>query len=84
MVGDFALDWDRHVATCPGGHASTSWMANHNQGREVVHIRFSVTDCQPCPLKARCTRGARRVLTPRRRDAYDALVCCPLTPWSSL
>ncbi|GJG88102.1 hypothetical protein tb265_32830 [Gemmatimonadetes bacterium T265] len=73
-TGDFALDWDRQVATCPAGHASTSWTVDHNQGREVVHIRFSVTDCQPCPLKARCTRGARRVLTPRRRDAYAALV----------
>lgn len=71
--GDFALDWDRQVATCPAGHASTSWTVDHNQGREVVHIRFSIMDCQPCPLKARCTRSARRVLTPRRRDAYAAL-----------
>lgn len=35
-------------------------------------IRFSTTDCGPCPLKARCTRSAQRVLTPRRRDAYAA------------
>lgn len=72
-VGDFTLDWARQVAVCPAGHESTSWTVDHNQGREVVHIRFSITDCRPCPLKARCTRATRRVLTPRRRDAYAAL-----------
>ena len=72
-VGDFALDWDREVATCPAGHESTSWTSGHNQGRGVAQIRFSTRDCRPCPLKARCTRSARRLLTPRRRDAYAAL-----------
>ncbi len=72
-VGDFTLDWDREVATCPAGHESTSWTSGHNQGREVAQSRCSTTDCRPCPLKARCTRSARRLLTPRRRDAYAAL-----------
>ncbi len=38
-----------------------------------MKIRFSTTDCRPCLLTARCTRSARRLLTPRRRDAYAAL-----------
>ena len=54
------------MATCPAGHESTSWTSGHNQGREAAQIRFSTTDCRPCPLKARCTRSARRLLTPRR------------------
>src|SRR5215207_8500363 len=72
-IRDFALDWDRRVATCPAGHASQSWTADHNQGRTVMRIRFSTTDCKPCALKSRCTRADRRLLTPRRRDEHAAL-----------
>jgi Transposase DDE domain len=72
-IRDFTLDWDREVATCPAGHESASWTADHNQGRTVMRIRFSTTDCKPCPLKLRCTRGARRLLTPRRREEHAAL-----------
>ena len=72
-VDDFHLDWDHETATCPAGHTSSSWTADHNQGRAVVKIRFSTSDCRPCPLKSRCTRSARRLLTPRRREEYEAL-----------
>jgi hypothetical protein len=72
-IQDFTLDWDRQAATCPAGHESASWTADHNQGRTVMRIRFSTTDCKPCPLKPRCTRGARRLLTPRRREEHVAL-----------
>lgn len=72
-VGDFALDWKREVATCPTGHESSSWTPDHNQGRAVVKIRFSTSDCRVCPLKPRCTRSARRLLTPWRREEYLAL-----------
>jgi transposase len=72
-IQDFRLDWDRRVAICPAGHTGQSWTADHNQGRTVMRIRFSTTDCKPCPLKPRCTRGPRRLLTPRRRDEHAAL-----------
>jgi transposase len=72
-IEDFALDWDRQVATCPAGHESQSWSADHNQGRTVMRIRFSTTDCKACALKPRCTRSARRLLTPRRREEHEAL-----------
>nr|WP_157091442.1 hypothetical protein [Methylobacterium nodulans] len=51
-VQDFRIDWDREVATGPAGHASTSWSADHNQGRTVMRIRFSSADCKPCALHA--------------------------------
>jgi transposase len=70
---DFHLDWDREVATCPAGHASSSWTPDRNQGRAVVKIRFSTADCRPCLLRSRCTRSARRLLTPRCREEYEAL-----------
>ena len=70
---DFKLDWDRQVATCPAGHVSQSWTADHNQGRSVMRIRFSTTDCKTCALKERCTRSDRRLLTVRRREEHAAL-----------
>ncbi len=72
-VQDFALDWDKQLATCPAGHTSQSWTADANQGRTVMRVRFSTTDCKACALKPRCTRAPRRLLTPRRREEHAAL-----------
>ena len=72
-VQDFTLDWDQQLATCPAGHTSQSWTADANQGRTVMRIRFSTTDCKACALKPRCTRAPRRLLTPRRREEHAAL-----------
>ena len=72
-VQDFGINRARQVATCPAGHTSQSWTADHNQGRTVMRIRFSSTDCKPCALKPRCTRSARRLLTPRRQEEHEAL-----------
>ena len=72
-IQDFTLDWSRQTATCPAGQTSQNWTADHNQGREVMRIRFSTTDCKPRALKPRCTRADRRLLTPRRREEHAAL-----------
>ena len=74
MLEDFALDWDRRVATCPEGRESLSWSDERDLGRTTMRIRFSTTDCKACPSKPRCTRGARRILTPRPREEHEALV----------
>jgi len=66
-IQDFTLDWDGQLATCPAGHTSRSWTADHNQGRTVMRIRFSTTKCKPCalhprsrpPADAKAARGAR-------------------------
>lgn len=73
-IDQFALDWDRRVATCPAGHTSESWIPDTNQGRAILRIRFSLTHCRACPLRARCTRSNRRLLSPRRRGEHEALV----------
>lgn len=39
-VQDFTLDWDGQLATCPAGHTSQSWTADHNQGRTVMRCVF--------------------------------------------
>ena len=72
-VRDFKLDWNGQVATCPAGHSSQTWAATHNQGRTVMRIYFSTTDCKPCALKSRCTRAPRRLLTPRRQEEHETL-----------
>jgi hypothetical protein len=38
-----------------------------------MRIRFSTADCKACALKPRCTRSARRLLTPRRQEEHEAL-----------
>ena len=72
-VQDFTLDWDKQLASCPAGHTSQSWTADANQGRTVMRIRVSTTECKTCALKPRCTRAPRRLLTPRRRKEHVAL-----------
>ena len=73
-VEQFDLDWDRQIATCPAGHTSESWIPDTNGGHDNVRIRFSLTHCKACPLKAWCTRSNRRILAPRRRQEHEALV----------
>ena len=70
---DFLLDWDREVATCPAGHASRSWGPDYHRGRTAFKVRFSTTDCRPCPLKPQCTRSGRRLLTLRPREEHETL-----------
>ncbi|MDG2570898.1 transposase, partial [Vibrio parahaemolyticus] len=72
-VQDFVLDWDREVATCPAGHESKSWSPDYHQRRTAFKVRFSTTDCRPCPLKAQCTRSGRRLLTLRPREEHETL-----------
>ena len=72
-VQDFLLDWDREVATCPAGHQSKSWSPDYHQGRTAFKVRFSTTDCRPCPLKTQCTRSGRRLLTLRPREEHETL-----------
>jgi transposase len=72
-VQDFILDWDREVATCPAGHESRSWGPDYCQGRTALKVRFSTTDCRPCPLKPQCTRSARRLLTLRPQEEHETL-----------
>jgi transposase len=73
-VSHFPIDWEHHQATCPGGCTSASWSpAVDEYGNEVVKIKFSRKDCQPCPHRADCTRAQRRTITVRCEEHYRAL-----------
>jgi transposase len=63
---NFLIDWQRKRATCPAGKTSSSWSdARTDTAKQVVKIKFSVKDCQICPLRADCTKSkrVRRTLT---------------------
>ena len=73
---DFVIDWAGQQATCPGGHTSSSWTPAVDKGtNDVIKIKFSTRDCQPCPLRAQCTRAkaARRTITLRPEAQHKAL-----------
>jgi transposase len=76
----FSIDWQRQQATCPAGHTSSSWTpAVDGHAKDVIKIKFSVTDCQVCPSRTQClnpqrrTTYQRRALTVRPEDQYRAL-----------
>jgi transposase len=75
---DFQLDWEHEQATCPEGWTSISWTpAIDNRRTAVIKIKFSSTDCGPCPSRMHCIRSTkrypRRTLTVRPQDSYAAL-----------
>jgi len=57
-------------------HTSRFWVTNKtSHGEPAIFVRFSPTDCTPCPERTRCTRnqsgGREFTLVPQ--DAYIAL-----------
>jgi transposase len=73
-ASQFQIDWEQQRATCPGGYTSLSWTpAVDDRTNEVVKIKFSMQDCQPCASRAHCTRAKRRTITVRRQDHHVAL-----------
>ena len=72
----FVLDWEARHATCPQGHTSRYWLERRDRHEHpVIHIRFAQSDCQTCPVRARCTQSATqpRTLMIRAQPAYEAL-----------
>src|SRR5579864_7932327 len=49
-VGDFALDWQAQVATCPQGQQSVGWTHPPDRRQHpTVVIRFAQATCRSCP-----------------------------------
>jgi transposase len=75
-LANFTVDWDHHMATCPQGKRSRTWVpafdATHNA---VIHVEFSIRDCKRCPVRALCTHSTAkpRGLTLRPRPIHQAL-----------
>jgi len=70
----FQIDGEQQRATCLGGYTSISWTpAVDDRTHEVVKIKCSMKDCQPCASRVHCTRAKRRTITVRRQDHHMAL-----------
>ncbi|GAA2798044.1 hypothetical protein GCM10010505_26370 [Kitasatospora aburaviensis] len=73
----FTIDWDREQVTCPGGHTSVNWSSRLSEhGLPVIRVRFSSTNCRPCPARTACINSPnapRRELRLRRHDEHHAL-----------
>lgn len=77
-LANFTLDFQRRKAICPEGRQSVEWGSRmDNRGNDSIYIRFSPSDCGPCPSRAKCTRSKakypRRSLAVRPQDQYEAL-----------
>ena len=70
----FAIDFDAQQATCPQGHASSSWNPVTQRGTDTIVITFAKSTCRPCPVRAQCTTSAagRRQLTVHLRQVHEA------------
>lgn len=78
---DFTIDWDTHTVTCPRGRHSVRWSAENNEHRHpIVKVRFSASDCGPCPVREFCTRagthGRTVHLLPRAEQERLQLARC--------
>ena len=71
----FTIDWDAKQATCPQGHASSSWSPAAQRGAEATVVKFAASTCGPCPVRDHCTTAARggRQLTLKPRVLHETL-----------
>ena len=76
-LAQFHIDWQKQQVTCPEGKSSRHWIQTYNRhGKEVIHAKFSPTDCRGCPSHAWCTRakaGARMLSFHTDPLQYQAL-----------
>jgi hypothetical protein len=73
--GAFTIDWGHQRVTCPQGMTNTIWSECHERGRESIVVRFSVTACQPCPIRPQYTQSTRNghQLMLRPRHIHDTV-----------
>ena len=77
-VEHFVVDWAQRRVTCPAGHTSIQWTPRRDsRDNDSIYVRFSPSDCGPCPSLRRCTQSAekhpRRSLALRPQAQYEAL-----------
>jgi Transposase DDE domain len=67
---EFAVDLDTDTVTCPRGKTAPIYKLRATRpsatGERVA--RFARSDCEPCPLRARCSPTGRRDIRISRRE----------------
>lgn len=71
----FTTHWEKKTVSCPAGKKSQWWTEGTERGREQIRVRFAAEDCQPCPLRNRCTNAKKygRQLTLRPQRQQEAM-----------
>lgn len=73
-IDAFKINWDTRTVTCPQGYESTPWtMRDHRRDHELTRVKFRRAECEPCPVKAQCTKHERRTLSFHEQDVYAAV-----------
>lgn len=75
-VEHFVIAWEAKRVECPNGKMNSSWSPTVERGKDLIRVKFSMTDCQPCPFRAKCTNShklTRRGLTLKPRELHEAL-----------
>jgi len=71
----FHIDWQNQQITCPTGKTSIhSYASRTARGTSNFTFLFDKKDCQPCPVRNRCSRAkkAGRVMTLYPQEQYEA------------
>jgi transposase len=67
---EFKIDLEADTVTCPAGNTAAIYKPSAKRpsasGERVA--RFARSDCEPCPLRARCAPGGRRDIRISRRE----------------
>jgi transposase len=72
----FTIDWAARTVICPERKVATTWTGVRDRdGHPAFGVRFPHSACDPCPVRARCTRSATtpRHLTLRPQAAHELL-----------
>jgi transposase len=57
---------------CPAGHTSRDWLQIPDRhGKPSLRVRFPLSVCRSCPLRAKCTSVAAKVLRLRPDEATN-------------
>ena len=68
---EFQIDLERDTVTCPQGKTAPIYKPRPNRQSDTRVARF--TDCEPCPLRQRCSpTGRRDIRISRREDLRQA------------
>jgi Transposase DDE domain len=73
-LSHFSIDWETETVTCPQGQVNSSWTPIQWEGKALIQVRFSQTDCKACPSRASCTGTTRRTLTLHSQEQTQALL----------
>ena len=66
--------WETETVTCPQGQVNSSWTPIQREGKSLIQVRFSQTDCKACPSRTSCTGTTRRTLTLHSKEQTQALL----------